>query len=247
MRGRVITHEADRIEVRALRAPFLAMTSRQQGHTRPVQILLVEDNAMDAELTLDAFHRARLTNSVHVARTGQEALDYVTGRADFADRQQHPLPDLILLDLKLPQVSGHEVLREIKSLPRLKRIPVVILTSSKEEGDRALSYDLGANSYLVKPVRLDDFLAMAAQIKDYWLTLNVKPSLEATALDELSARERQVLQLLVEGKPSIVIAQELFLSPKTVETYRSRIMQKLDIHNIPDLVKFAIKKGLTSI
>ena len=219
----------------------------EQGLTRPAQILLVEDNRTDAELTLGVFRQARLTNTVHVARTGVEALDYLLGRGEFANRERHPLPDLVLLHLKTPLVSGDQVLREIKSRPRLARIPVVILTSSKEEGERALGYDFGADSYLVKPIAFGDLLAMAGQIEDYSLTLNVHPRLDTSALDMLSSRERQVLQLLVEGKSSVVIAQTLSLSPKTVETYRSRMMQKLNIRNILELVKFAIQQGLTSI
>src|SRR3972149_3863389 len=111
-------------------------------------ILLVEDNRMDAELTLDAFHEAKLLNTIHVAPNGQEALDYLFGRGAYADRNTFPMPNLVLLDLKLPGIDGFEVLRQVKSTPILKRLPVVILTSSKEEGDRALSYDRGANSYL---------------------------------------------------------------------------------------------------
>ena len=219
----------------------------QQGLARSAQILLVEDNRMDAELTLGVFRQARLTNAVHVARTGVEALDYLLGRGEFANRERHPLPDLVLLHLKTPLVSGNQVLREIRSRPRLARIPVVILTSSKEEGERALGYDFGADSYLVKPIAFGDLLAMAEQIKDYSLTLNVHSRLDTSALDMLSSRERQVLQLLVEGNSSVVIAQTLSLSPKTVETYRSRMMQKLNIRNILELVKFAIRQGLTSI
>ena len=221
--------------------------SEEQDLTRPAQILLVEDNRRDAELTLGVFRQARLTNAVHVARTGVEALDYLLGRGEFANRERHPLPDLVLLHLKTPPVSGDQVLREIKSRPRLARIPVVILTSSKEEADHAQGYDLGADSYLVKPIAFGDLLAMAEQIKDYSLTLNVHSRLDTSALDMLSSRERQVLQLLVEGQSSVVIAQTLSLSPKTVETYRSRIMQKLNIRNILELVKFAIRQGLASI
>ena len=138
-------------------------------------ILLVEDNRMDVELTLDAFHEAKLLNTIHVASDGQEALDYLFGRGKYADRNAFPLPNLVLLDLKLPGIDGFEVLRQIKSTPILKRLPVVILTSSKEEGDRALSYDQGANSYLVKPVSFDGFLGVVREIDGYWLSLNVAP------------------------------------------------------------------------
>ncbi len=142
---------------------------------KQANILLVEDNRMDAELTLDAFHEARLLNAVHVAVNGQEALDYLFGQGQFADRKKYPMPNLVLLDLKLPGIDGFEVLRRVKSTPRLKRLPVVVLTSSKEEGDRALSYDCGANSYLVKPVSFEGFLGVVRQIEGYWLSLNVAP------------------------------------------------------------------------
>jgi CheY-like chemotaxis protein len=138
-------------------------------------ILLVEDNQMDIELTLDAFHEARLTNTISIAKTGQQALDYLFGRAQYADRGAYPYPNLVLLDLKLPGIDGFEVLRQIKSTPLLKRLPVVILTSSKEEGDRGLSYDIGANSYLVKPVSFDGFLKVIREIDDYWFRLNIEP------------------------------------------------------------------------
>jgi CheY-like chemotaxis protein len=138
-------------------------------------ILLVEDNRMDVELTLDAFHEAKLLNTIHIASDGQEALDYLFGRGQYADRNAFPMPNLVLLDLKLPGIDGFEVLRQVKSTPILKRLPVVILTSSKEEGDRALSYDHGANSYLVKPVSFEGFLDVVRQIEGYWLSLNVAP------------------------------------------------------------------------
>ncbi len=141
----------------------------------PAHILLVEDNRMDIELTLDAFREVRLGNRVDVAANGQEALDYLFGRGKYGDRTTYPLPNLVLLDLKLPGVDGFEVLRQIKATPILKRLPVVILTSSKEEGDRALSYDSGANSYLVKPVSFEGFLDVIQQIDGYWLSLNVAP------------------------------------------------------------------------
>ena len=143
--------------------------------TGPARIILVEDSRMDVELTLDAFREARLANTISVASNGQAALDYLFGRGPYADRTTYPLPNLILLDLKLPGIDGHMVLREIKGTPELKRLPVIILTSSKEEGDRALSYDNGANSYLVKPVSFEGFLDVVRQLEDYWFTLNVGP------------------------------------------------------------------------
>jgi CheY-like chemotaxis protein len=137
------------------------------------QILLVEDNQMDVVLTLDAFREAKLKNKVNVSRDGQEALDYLFGQGKFADRTLFPMPNLILLDLKMPGIDGFEVLRKIKGTDKLKRIPVVILTSSKEDGDRALSYDIGANSYLLKPVSFDGFTDVVKKIDDYWFTLNI--------------------------------------------------------------------------
>lgn len=138
-------------------------------------ILLVEDNRMDIELALDAFREAGMKNTVSVVRDGGEALDYLFGRDKYADRSAYPLPDIVLLDLKLPGIDGHEVLRQIKSAPVLKRLPVIVLTSSKEEGDRLLSYERGANSYLVKPVSFEGFLTVVRQIGDYWINLNVGP------------------------------------------------------------------------
>jgi len=142
---------------------------------RLAHILLVEDNRMDVELTLDAFKEARLLNTIYVSPNGQDALNYLFGRGKYADRITYPMPNLVLLDLKLPGIDGFEVLRQVKSAPILKRLPVVILTSSKEEGDRALTYDIGANSYIVKPVSFDGFLGVIKQIEGYWISLNVAP------------------------------------------------------------------------
>jgi len=142
---------------------------------KPAHILLVEDSKMDVELTLDAFKESHIGNTIHIAEDGQTALDYLFGRASYADREKYPLPDLILLDLKMPRIDGFQVLQQVKVAPFLKRIPVIILTSSKEEGDRALSYDSGANSYLVKPVSFDGFLKVVRQVGDYWIVLNVGP------------------------------------------------------------------------
>lgn len=144
----------------------------------PAQILLVDDNPMDVILTLDAFNEAKLNNNINVARDGEEALEYIFGKGQFADRTKFPMPSLILLDLKMPGIDGFEVLRQIKNTEKLKRIPVIILTSSKEEGDLALSYDIGANSYLVKPVNFNGFIEVVKKIDDYWFTLNIGASIE---------------------------------------------------------------------
>jgi CheY-like chemotaxis protein len=142
---------------------------------KPPLILLVDDEHLDVELTIDAFRVAHFANPVQVARNGEEALDYLFGRGGFSDRVRYPLPVIILLDLKMPRVDGFEVLRQLKAAPFLKRIPVIILTSSKEEGDRAMSYDNGANSYLVKPVSFSGFVKMVRDLEGYWLQLNVEP------------------------------------------------------------------------
>ena len=138
-------------------------------------ILLVDDNRMDVELALEAFREVNLSTRVEVIRSGQRAIDYLSGNGAYTDRVQYPLPDLILLDLKMPFVDGFQVLRRVKDKSPLKRIPVVVLTSSREERDRALSYDIGANSYLVKPVSFEGFIKLVKMVDDYWLSLNVGP------------------------------------------------------------------------
>ncbi|GAB4267374.1 MAG: response regulator [Methylomicrobium sp.] len=152
-------------------------------------ILLIDDNRMDIELALDAFREARLINHIQTASSGREALDYLFGRSDYGDRDRYPLPDLILLDLKMPGIDGFDVLQQIKTAPLIKRIPVVILTSSREEGDRALSYDIGANSYLVKPVSFSGFIDVIKQIETYWLSLNVGPPLKISCNDQHNLRQ----------------------------------------------------------
>ncbi len=145
---------------------------------KSAHILLVEDNRMDVELTLDAFRKVHLENQVSVVWTGEEALDYLFGKGQYTDRNKYPVPDMILLDLKLPGIDGFGVLRKVKNTPILKRIPIIVLTSSTDEGDRALSYDNGVNSYLVKPVSFGGFLEMVSKIEDYWISLNVGPPKE---------------------------------------------------------------------
>jgi len=135
-------------------------------------ILLVEDNPNDVKLTLHAFASANLANSVHIARDGVEALDYVFGAASFPDGKLPQKPKLILLDLKLPRLDGHEVLKRIKDDPRTSRIPVVVLTSSSEEKDVMRTYENGANSYIVKPVDFEQFTESVRDIGKYWLVIN---------------------------------------------------------------------------
>ncbi|WP_119066929.1 response regulator [Rubrobacter indicoceani] len=138
----------------------------------PGKILLVEDDQNDVDLTLEAFRRNRISNEIFVLRDGAEALDYLFG----ADGREGPdSPSLILLDLKLPKVDGLEVLAEIKGDPRLKTIPTVMLTSSREEKDLMKSYDLGANAYVVKPVDFMDFVEAVREIGLFWAVLNQPP------------------------------------------------------------------------
>jgi CheY-like chemotaxis protein len=134
--------------------------------------MLVEDNYMDVRLTLDAFKEAKFSNTINVFRNGEEALDYLFGRNKYTDRSLFPLPDIILLDLNMPGINGIEVLQQIKSDDKLRRIPVIVLTSSKEAGDRALSYDSGANSYLLKPISFEILVEVVKKINDCWFTLN---------------------------------------------------------------------------
>jgi two-component system response regulator len=139
------------------------------------EILLVEDNPDDIELTLHAFKSSELANRTQIARDGVQALDYLLGMGEFAGRDVQDVPLLILLDLKLPKVNGFEVLRRIKSNPRTRAIPVVILTSSREESDLAESYRLGVNSYVVKSVDFDQFAQVAKELGQYWLQINEPP------------------------------------------------------------------------
>lgn len=142
----------------------------------PIEILLVEDNPDDEELTLRALRENRLANSIHVVRDGEEALEFLscTGRYAALEPAKWSLK-VILLDLKLPKVSGIEVLRHIKSDQRLRRVPVVVMTSSREERDVVETYDLGVNSYIVKPVTFEQFSESVRQVGMYWLLLNQPP------------------------------------------------------------------------
>ncbi len=144
-----------------------------------VEILLVEDNLEDVELTLHALRHNNLANRIQVARDGEEALDFIFCRGAFDRRDFDRQPKLILLDLKLPKVDGIEVLRQIKSDPHTQPIPVVVLTSSKEDKDMVQSYQLGVNSYIQKPVDFDQFRETVKQLGLYWLLVNQPPPKDA--------------------------------------------------------------------
>lgn len=136
------------------------------------EILLVKDNPNDEELALRALQKYNLANNIHVVRDGAQALDYIFCKGEYVGRKFSQLPKLILLDLKLPKVSGHEVLERIKSDKRTQSIPVVVLTSSDQSPDIQKCYHLGANSYIVKPVDFEQFTESVRQIGLYWLLLN---------------------------------------------------------------------------
>lgn len=138
-------------------------------------ILLVEDNPDDVMLTLRALKKGHIANEVKVAEDGAKALDFLFGKGEFEERDVSDRPGLILLDLKLPKVGGFEVLEAIKNDPLLKRVPVVILTSSRQEEDVVRGYDLGANSYIRKPVNFDTFIETVTELGMYWLLTNEAP------------------------------------------------------------------------
>ena len=140
-------------------------------------VLLIEDDPNDVLLLQRAFRKAGVNTPMRVLNDGQAAVDYLAGHGTYANRDTHPLPSLVLLDLKLPRKSGHEVLEWLRTQPALKRMPVVLLTSSKEPMDINRAYELGANSYLVKPVAFAELLNMARTLELYWFKLNESPTL----------------------------------------------------------------------
>jgi CheY-like chemotaxis protein len=142
------------------------MSTGETNH--PIEILLVEDNPGDVRLTLEAFREGKVRNTLHVTRDGVEAMAFLRQEGEYADA---PRPDIILLDLNLPRKDGREVLAEIKVSEELRRIPVVILTTSSAEEDVLRTYDLHANCYITKPVDLDQFIRVIRSIKQFWLTI----------------------------------------------------------------------------
>ena len=142
----------------------------------PIEILLVEDNPNDEELTLYALKKNNITNQIQVVRDGAEALEYLFCTGAYAHRRINEPPKVVLLDLKLPKVDGLEVLEQVKTDPRTRAIPVVVLTSSQEERDIVESYQLGVNSYIVKPVDFEQFIEAVRQLGMYWMLLNISPA-----------------------------------------------------------------------
>jgi CheY-like chemotaxis protein len=145
-------------------------------NTGKVDIILVEDNPDDAELSIRALSKNRIANGLVHLKDGQEALDYIFCKGIYENRNIKDIPKVILLDIKMPRVDGIEVLKRIKADPCTKMIPVVLLTSSKEEKDILESYQLGVNSYIVKPVNFDSFVKTVSDLGSYWLLLNQLPN-----------------------------------------------------------------------
>ncbi|HET7921653.1 MAG TPA: response regulator [Gammaproteobacteria bacterium] len=140
-------------------------------------ILLAEDDENDVMLIKRAFSKSHVINPIACVENGEQAVAYLSGQGEYADREKHPLPFMMLLDLKLPRLSGHEVLTWLREQPGLKRLPVVVLTSSREPTDINRAYEIGANSYLVKPVVFEEFSTLLKQLQVYWLMLSELPEL----------------------------------------------------------------------
>ena len=151
---------------------------RERTAARTAVILLVEDELGDQELTRRALLEGKTEKDLHVVKDGEEALDYLQRRGRYAEGKRWPLPDLILLDLNLPRLDGRQFLAHIKADPRLRRIPVVVLTTSQQEKDIVQSYDAGANSYIVKPTTVDQSLKLVQALEAYWFEAVELPPLE---------------------------------------------------------------------
>lgn len=139
---------------------------------KEVEILLVEDNPNDAELALRALRKNNLTNKVHWVKDGQEAIDFLFARGNYSNRSIRNGPKVVFLDIKLPKIDGIEVLRQVKNDPRTSNLPIVIMTSSREDRDMVESYKLGVNSYVVKPVDFDQFVKAVTDMGFYWVLIN---------------------------------------------------------------------------
>jgi CheY-like chemotaxis protein len=154
------------------------MIMRDQS-LRPAEILLVEDSLDDVEITVRAFRKVRLANTVHVVRDGQEALDFLSREGDYSDRADAPQPDVILLDLNLPKVNGLEVLEKIRASDGLSTMPVIVLTVSEQQEDVRKSYKLGANTFITKPVDFEKFVHAMEILGEYWMVIAKLPPKEA--------------------------------------------------------------------
>jgi len=155
----------------------MLLESNKVNLNREHSILLADDDENDVFFLQRAFTQAQVSPPLHRVHDGEEAIDYLRGEGDFYDRAKYPLPQLMLLDLKMPRKNGFEVLAWVRSQAGLKRLPVIVLSSSNEYPDINRAYDLGANTYLVKPVKFESFLKMMEALKTYWLMLAEKPNL----------------------------------------------------------------------
>jgi DNA-binding response OmpR family regulator len=158
-----------------MNSTLLEPQQKQNNELDSVEILLVEDNENDATLTIRALKKRNLANNLIHVSDGQQALDFLFAKDEFSGRDPLHLPKVVLLDLKLPKVSGLEVLRQLKANEKTKSVPVVMLSSSQEESDLIESYKMGANSYIVKPVEFDNFSEAISDMGLYWLVLNKRP------------------------------------------------------------------------
>ena len=147
----------------------------EQFNGKPAVILLAEDDPGDQELTQRALEQSRIRNELYIVQDGEEALDYLLRRGKYEDPASSPKPDLMLLDLNMPKVDGKRVLQQMRADPNLRRVPVVALTTSRQEQDIISTYDLGVNSYIVKPVNMDQFINAIKVLKDYWFQIVVLP------------------------------------------------------------------------
>ncbi|UCB51644.1 MAG: response regulator [Candidatus Zixiibacteriota bacterium] len=147
----------------------------EQLNGKPAVILLAEDDPGDQELTRRALEQSRIRNELYIVEDGEEALNYLLRRGKYEDPASSPKPDLMLLDLNMPKMDGKQLLEQMRADPNLRRIPVVALTTSKQENDIIHTYDLGANSYIVKPVDMDQFVSAIKVLKDYWFQIVVLP------------------------------------------------------------------------
>jgi CheY-like chemotaxis protein len=143
---------------------------------------MVEDDENDVYFIQRAFKRAEISNPLHYVRDGEEAINYLSGEPPYDDREKHPLPHLMLLDLKMPRKNGFDVLEWVREQPGLKRLPIVVLTSSREDSDVKRAYDLGANTYLAKPLQLEDLVQMVKALNLYWLNMAERPSIKTRTL-----------------------------------------------------------------
>ena len=153
----------------------MPVMTRTRINGRPAVILLAEDDPGDQELTRRALEEGKVRNELHIVKDGEEALNYLFRRGEYEDPETSPLPDLFLLDLNMPKIDGRQVLAEIQKDPKLRRLSVVVLTTSSQEEDVLRSYDLGVNSFITKPVGIDQFIRVIHALEEYWFQIVVLP------------------------------------------------------------------------